>query len=71
MILEAPNLELEETTSKEIEEAKKVDNAIEAAANTLDEIDPLVEKVSSPNTEVYNNSEPEPPVSDDGQASLF
>ena len=56
VLLEAPNVELEESTKQDILEARKID---EAVADVVEEAD------------IVQEDDVEPPFSDDGQASLF
>ncbi|MBM71966.1 MAG: DNA topoisomerase IV [Crocinitomicaceae bacterium] len=71
VLLEAPNIELEEVTANEIAEAKKVDEAMEATANVEVKGKSSTEEENVETQSEEQHEAQEPPVSDDGQASLF
>ena len=80
VLLGPPNNELEEATAKEISEARLIDDAAELQNDQVDVEESTGEnsieesgQEKSPEIKEVTPAEdlPEPPVSDDGQASLF
>ena len=72
VLLASPNVELEEATALEISEARKLDDALEVQSEISQ---PETEEKTVEETAIIESKPeddlPEPPVSDDGQASLF